>query len=60
LTDEWRLSPRLARRCRPGWILEQTFAIGSDGRAGDSTLCYSDDGPDDWMTGGVESNYVNW
>lgn len=39
----------------------QTFTIGGDGRAADSTLCYSADGPDHWVTGGgVESNHVSW
>jgi len=39
----------------------QTFTIGADGRASDTTLCYSADGPDHWVTGGgVESNHVTW
>lgn len=39
----------------------QTLTIGPDGRASDSTLCYSADGPDHWVTGGgVESNHVAW
>lgn len=39
----------------------QTLTIGADGRATDTTLCYSADGPDHWVTGGgVESNHVQW
>lgn len=39
----------------------QPFTIGSNGQASDSTLCYSGDGPDHWVTGGgVESNHVGW
>lgn len=45
----------------PGGFWNQTFTVGGDGRAGDSTLCYSGDGPDHWITGGgVESNHVTW
>ncbi len=40
----------------------QTFTIDGGGRAGDSTLCYSADGPDHWVTSnvGIESNHVSW
>ena len=39
----------------------QTFTINGAGNASDSTLCYSADGPDHWVTGGgVESNHVQW
>ena len=39
----------------------QTFTIDSGGRASDSTLCYSGDGPEHWVTGGgVSSNRVSW
>ncbi|MEZ5406500.1 MAG: Ig-like domain-containing protein [Acidimicrobiales bacterium] len=39
----------------------QTFAIDGSGRASDTTLCYSADGPDHWVSGGgVESNHVGW
>ena len=39
----------------------QTFTIGSNGQVSDSTLCYSGDGPDHWVTGGgVESNHIGW
>lgn len=45
----------------PQGFWSQTFAIGSSGSAGDSTLCYSGDGPDHWVTGGGhESNHVTW
>ncbi|WP_433532724.1 GDSL-type esterase/lipase family protein [Micromonospora sp. CA-263727] len=45
----------------PGGFWNQTFVIGGDGRASDTTLCYSADGPDHWVTGGgVESNHVSW
>ncbi|GGS10241.1 hypothetical protein GCM10010169_63780 [Micromonospora fulviviridis] len=45
----------------PGGFFNQTFTIGGDGRAADSTLCYSADGPDHWVTGGnAESNHVPW
>ncbi|MFD6696492.1 hypothetical protein [Micromonospora aurantiaca (nom. illeg.)] len=45
----------------PGGFWTQAFTIGGDGRASDSTLCYSGDGPDHWVTGGgVESNHVGW
>lgn len=46
----------------PGGFWTQTFTIGADGTAGDSTLCYSGDGPDHWVTsdGGRESNHVAW
>ncbi|MEU8076035.1 hypothetical protein AB0B31_11335 [Catellatospora citrea] len=45
----------------PGGFYNQTFTIGGDGRAADSTLCYSADGPDHWVTGGnQESNHVPW
>lgn len=39
----------------------QTFTINTSGKAADSTLCYSGDGPDHWVTSpGVESNHVQW
>ena len=39
----------------------QTFTINASGGASDTTLCYSADGPDHWVTGGgVESNHVTW
>lgn len=45
----------------PNGFYNQTFAINSAGGAGDSTLCYSGDGPDHWVTGGgVNSNHVTW
>ncbi|MEU5908448.1 hypothetical protein ABZ780_29260 [Micromonospora sp. NPDC047467] len=45
----------------PGGFYSQKFTIGGDGRAADSTLCYSADGPDHWVTGGgIESNHVSW
>ena len=45
----------------PGGFWTQTFKTNGSGDAGDSTLCYSADGPDHWVTGGgVESNRVNW
>lgn len=45
----------------PGGFWNQTFTIAGDGTAADSTLCYSGDGPDHWVTGGgVESNHVGW
>lgn len=45
----------------PGGFWSQSFAIDGAGNAGDSTLCYSGDHPDHWVTGGgVESNHVTW
>jgi uncharacterized protein (DUF697 family) len=45
----------------PEGFWTQTFAIDGGGTAGDSTLCYSADGPDHWVTSdGVESNHVSW
>ena len=45
----------------PGGFYNQTFTVDGSGNAGDSTLCYSGDGPDHWVTGGgVESNHVGW
>jgi hypothetical protein len=45
----------------PGGFWSQTFTMDGAGNAGDSTLCYSADGPDHWVTGsGVESNHVSW
>lgn len=45
----------------PGGFYSQTFTIDGAGQAADSTLCYSGDGPDHWVTGGgVESNHVRW
>ena len=45
----------------PGGFYNQTFTIDGNGRAADTTLCYSGDGPDHWVTGaGVESNHVRW
>jgi hypothetical protein len=45
----------------PGGFYSQTFTIDGNGNAGDSTLCYSGDHPDHWVTGaGVESNHVSW
>lgn len=45
----------------PGGFWNQSFTIDGNGNAGDSTLCYSADGPDHWVTGGgVESNHVTW
>lgn len=45
----------------PGGFWTQTFTIDAAGNAGDSTLCYSADGPDHWVTGGGrESNHVSW
>ena len=39
----------------------QTAVIDGAGRYSDSTLCYSRDGPDHWVTGGgEESNHVEW
>ncbi|HDH27129.1 MAG TPA: hypothetical protein ENH00_13210 [Actinobacteria bacterium] len=39
----------------------QTLTIDTEGKAADSTLCYSGDGPDHWVTGGgVESNHITW
>lgn len=41
----------------PQGFWNQTFSIDVAGRAGDSTLCYSADGLDHWVTGGgIESN----
>jgi lysophospholipase L1-like esterase len=56
---------RISVTCRdsvdPGGFWSQTFTIDGAGNAGDSTLCYSGDGPDHWVTGGgVESNHVTW
>jgi hypothetical protein len=43
----------------PGGFWTQTFTIGGDGRASDSTLCYSGDHPDHWVTGsGSESRHL--
>lgn len=45
----------------PDGFYSQTFTINDGGSASDSTLCYSADGPDHWITGGgVESNHVSW
>jgi hypothetical protein len=45
----------------PGGFWDQTFTIGGDGRASDTTLCYSGDHPDHWVTGGgMESNHAVW
>lgn len=45
----------------PQGFWTQTFTINGAGQASDSTLCYSADGPDHWVTGGgVESNHVTW
>jgi hypothetical protein len=45
----------------PQGFWTQTFTINSSGQASDSTLCYSGDHPDHWVTGGgVESNHVVW
>lgn len=45
----------------PGGFYNQTFVINSAGQASDSTLCYSADGPNHWVTGGgVTSNTVVW
>lgn len=45
----------------PQGFWTQTFTINSAGQASDTTLCYSADGPDHWVTGaGVESNHVSW
>jgi hypothetical protein len=45
----------------PGGFYNQTFTTDAAGNASDSTLCYSGDGPDHWVTGGgVESNHVSW
>lgn len=55
----------IALTCRdsvdPQGFWSQTFTISGSGTAGDSTLCYSADGPDHWVTGGgYESNHVPW
>lgn len=45
----------------PQGFWTQTFTIDGAGNAADATLCYSNDGPDHWVTGGgVESNHVAW
>ncbi len=45
----------------PGGFHSETYTLDSNGRASDSTLCYSADGPDHWVTvGGAESNRVSW
>jgi hypothetical protein len=45
----------------PAGFWNQTFVINSAGQAADSTLCYSGDHPDHWVTApGVESNHVTW
>lgn len=36
----------------PGGFYSQTLATNGSGAASDSTLCYSGDGPDHWVTGG--------
>jgi hypothetical protein len=56
---------RVTVTCRdsadPGGFWIQAFTINGAGRASDSTLCYSGDHPDHWVTGGgVESNRVRW
>lgn len=39
----------------------QSISINGSGNGGDSTLCWSADGPSHWVTGGgVTSNTVNW
>jgi len=39
----------------------ETVTISASGTYSDSQLCYSQDGPDHWVTGGgVESNHVQW
>lgn len=45
----------------PNGFFWQTFSIDGNGNAGDTTLCYSGDHPDHWVTGGgVESNHISW
>lgn len=45
----------------PQGFWTQSFTINSSGHASDSTLCYSGDHPDHWVTGGgVESNHITW
>lgn len=46
----------------PGGFFNQTFTISAAGTASDTTLCFSADGPDHWVTTntGSESNHVNW
>jgi hypothetical protein len=46
----------------PGGFYNQTFTINGAGQASDSTLCYSADHPDHWVTSntGVQSNHVSW
>jgi hypothetical protein len=45
----------------PVGFWNQTLVMDGSGRASDTTLCYSADGPDHWVTGGgVESNHVSW
>ena len=45
----------------PGGFWNQTFTIDGSGHASDSTLCYSGDHPDHWVTGGgAESNHLTW
>lgn len=45
----------------PQGFWTQSFVMNSSGQGSDSTLCYSGDHPDHWVTGGgVESNHVTW
>ena len=45
----------------PGGFYTQSFPIDGSGHASDTTLCYSGDHPDHWVTGGgIESNHVAW
>lgn len=45
----------------PGGFYTETEQIDANGNGGDSTLCYSADHPDHWVTGGgYESNHVTW
>ena len=41
---------------------DQLFTIDGAGHAGDSTLCFSGDHPDHWVTSsnGVQSNHLTW
>lgn len=46
----------------PGGFWTQNFTINGAGQAADTTLCYSTDHPDHWVTSntGVQSNHVTW
>jgi hypothetical protein len=46
----------------PGGFYSQAFTINGAGQASDTTLCYSADHPDHWVTSntGIQSNHVAW